>query len=305
MQLNDIIDNNFEDLSMDSLIIYKNNGQIIYEKKDDSIINIRSLSKIVMALACGILIDKKFDEFNTETYIYPILEKKFKITNKNNLKYLKNVKIKHLLTQTVGYRDIILMSKDITNFDKSTLVDYALNYPIYYKAGQHFLYSNAGYLLLSATMQEFIKGSLYEFINENIFEKLGIDKPEWEYYGDYIAGPTKLHLRSRDLLKIAQVISNQGVYDRQRIVSSNWISQMLVKRYKNVKDHPDRHLLDDSAYGYSIWFGKDNIYYGSGLGGQYIVFVDDYIIITTNRTDVNYHHKIKSQLDDIINIIRS
>lgn len=162
--------NKIDKIEMDSLIIYSKDKGILFEEINEEKINIRSIAKFVTSLACGILIDKSNGDFNEDTLIYDILKDKVNISNKKNIPKLKNIRVRDCLTHTMGYRDIILMSKEIGDLDKNSLLDYALSYPLYFEPGEEFLYSNAGYYVLSATMQEYLGFDLYDFINENLFK---------------------------------------------------------------------------------------------------------------------------------------
>lgn len=293
---------NIEKNHIDSLIIYSKDRGILYKEASDNLINIRSIAKFVTSLACGVLIDKSNGNFNEDTLIYDILKDKLRISNTKNIEKLKKIRVKDCLTHTMGYRDIILMSKDIANINKDNLLDYALSYPIYFKPGQKFLYSNAGYYVLAATMQEYLGYDLYTFIDENIFSKLDIMKPKWDSYGKYLAGATKLYLSAEDMFKLGKIIINNGYYENQKIVSSSWIEKMQANLYRPSKDYESTNLLSDDYYGYSLWTGKDNIKYASGTGGQYIIFLQKLgiIIISTNEGDVNKAYLIKNELDGII-----
>lgn len=293
-------------LEMDSLIIYSKDKGILLEEIKDEKINIRSIAKFVTSLACGILIDKSNGDFNEDTLIYDILKDKVNISNKKNLLKLKSIRVRDCLTHTMGYRDIILMSKDIGDLDKDKLLEYALSYPLYSKPGEEFLYSNAGYYVLSAVMQEYLGYDLYEFINKNIFSEVGINNPQWDRYGNCLVGASKLYLGAEDLLKLGKIVIDDGLYDGERIVSSEWIGKISSKFYKNDKDYIDRTYLSDDYYGYGLWTGKDGVTYASGAGGQYLIFLkkEGIIIVACNGGDPNKVPAIKNQLDSIIKSLR-
>lgn len=295
-----------DDLAMDSLIVYSKEEGILFKKADDKIINVRSIAKLVTSLACGVLIDKSNDDFNEETLVYDLLRDRVEISNKKNIDKLKNIRVKDCLSHTMGYRDIILMSKDIENIDKNKLLDYALNYPLYFNPGEEFLYSNAGYYILAAAMEEYLNSNLYYFINENIFDKLEIKDPRWDRYGKYLAGATKLYLNADDLLKLGKLILNNGFYKGKMIVSPNFIGKMTQKINKNDKDYRDETYLSDDYYGYSIWTGKDDIIYASGSGGQYVIILkkEGIIIVATNSGSTDKVPTIKSQINEIIKEIK-
>lgn len=298
--------NKLDKIEMDSLIIYSKYKGILFKESKDLKINIRSIAKFVTSLACGILIDKTNGDFNEDTLIYDILKDKVYISNNNNIPKLKNIRVKDCLTHTMGYRDIILMSRDIGDLDKNSLLDYALSYPLYFKPGEEFLYSNAGYYVLSAAMEEYLGYDLYDFINANIFVKLGIDKPRWDRYGKYLVGATKLYLSADDLFKIGKLLLNKGVYEGERIVSSEWIEKISSKLYKNENNYEDKSILSNDYYGYGLWTGKNGVIYASGTGGQYVIFLEKegIIIVACNSGDPNKVPAIKSQLDFIIKNLR-
>ena len=297
---------NKNELAMDSLIIYSKDGEILFKKSNRKTINVRSIAKLVTSLTCGILIDKSKGDFNEDTLIYDILKDKVNISNRKNLKKLKNIRVRDCLNHTMGYRDIILMSKDIEDKNKDELLDYALSYPLYSKPGEEFLYSNAGYYVLAAAMEEYLNYDLYDFINEHIFKKLDIKNPRWDRYGKYLAGATKLYLDAEDLLKLGKLILNKGLYDQEQIISSNYIEKMGQNLYKNDKDYIDDSYLSDDYYGYSLWTGKDNIKYASGSGGQYVIILEkeSIIIVATNGGTSEKVPRIKNQIDKIIENIK-
>lgn len=297
---------NINKIEMDSLIIFSKDEGILFEKTNEEKINIRSIAKFVTSLACGILMDKSNGDFNEDTLIYDILKDKVKISNKKNLPKLKNIRVKDCLTHTMGYRDIILMSKDIGDMNKDTLIEYALSYPLYFKPGEEFLYSNAGYYVLSAVMQEYLGYDLYDFINDNLFKKLGIDNSRWDRYGKYLVGASKLYLSADDLLKLGILVMNDGVYKGKMVVSSEWIEKISSKVYKNEKDYEDQFYLSNDYYGYGLWSGKDGVTYASGTGGQYVIFLEKegIIIVTCNGGYPNKVPTTKNQLDSIIKSVR-
>lgn len=298
--------NKIDKIEMDSLIIYSKDKGILFEEINEEKINIRSIAKFVTSLACGILIDKSNGDFNEDTLIYDILKDKVNISNKKNIPKLKNIRVRDCLTHTMGYRDIILMSKEIGDLDKNSLLDYALSYPLYFEPGEEFLYSNAGYYVLSATMQEYLGFDLYDFINENLFAKIGIENPSWDRYGKYLVGASKLYLSAEDLLKLGILVMNDGVYKGKMVVSSEWIEKISSKVYKNEKDYEDQSYISNDYYGYGLWTGKDGVTYASGTGGQYVIFLkkEGIIIVAINGGDPNKVPAIKNQLDSIIKSLR-
>lgn len=290
--------------SAESIIIFDNKNNKAIELANDKVFDVRSISKTVLSLACGILINESRGEFNLDTYIYPIIKNKMNLENKKNLAYLKEIKVKHLLTHTTGYRDLLLYSKDIRESDYYDLFDYVINYPLYHRPGTHFLYSNAGYYLLAITMEEYLKYDLFDFVEEKLLKPLGIENRSWGKFGNYIAGATKINLNAYDMLKIGKLIINNGYYDDLQIVDSNYID-LMQKPYNESMYEVKRKYISEDYYGYGIWISERGVVFASGTGGQLIVILKDknMIIVTTNSGSVSKSYKIKSDIDKLVDII--
>lgn len=290
--------------SAESIIIFDNINNKTIEFVNVKVFDVRSISKTVLSLACGILINESRGEFNLESYIYPIIKNKMNLENKKNLAYLKEIKVKHLLTHTTGYRDLLLYSKDIRESDYDDLFDYVINYPLYHRPGTHFLYSNAGYYLLAVTMEEYLKYDLFDFVEEKLLKPLGIENRSWGKFGNYIAGATKINLNAYDMLKIGKLIINNGYYDDLQIVDSNYID-LIQKPYNESMYEVKRKYISEDYYGYGIWISKRGVVFASGTGGQLIVILNDMdlIIVTTNSGSDSKSYKIKSDIDKLVDII--
>ena len=290
--------------SAESIIIFNNINNKTIEFANDKVFDVRSISKTVLSLTCGILINESRGEFNLETYIYPIIKNKMNLENKKNLAYFKEIKVKHLLTHTTGYRDLILYSKDIRESDYDDLFDYVINYPLYHRPGTHFLYSNAGYYLLAITMEEYLKYDLFDFVQDRLLKPLGIENRSWDKFGNYIAGATKINLNAYDMLKIGKLIINNGYYDDLQIVDSNYID-LIQKPYNESMYEVKRKYISEDYYGYGIWISKRGVVFASGTGGQLIVILNDMdlIIVTTNSGSDSKSYKIKSDIDKLVDII--
>ncbi len=290
--------------SAESIIIFDKKNNKTIEFANDKVFDVRSISKTILSLACGILINETGDDFNLETYIYPIIKDKINLENEKNLAYLKEIKVKHLLTHTTGYRDLLLYSKDIRESDYENLFDYVVNYPLYHKPGTHFLYSNAGYYLLAIVMEEFLKYDLFDLVKDKLLKPLGIENRSWGKFGNYIAGATKINLNAYDMLKIGQLIINNGYYDNLQIVDGNYID-LMQKPYQNSMYEVKRKYISEDYYGFGIWISEKGVVFASGTGGQLIVILKDMdlIIITTNSGSDSKSFQIKSDIDKLVDII--
>lgn len=267
-------------LNMNHLLIKKNDTVFLHhfkEKHNKS--DIRSISKTVMTIVLGVIMKQsegeKLPPINENTFIYPIIKDVIQLENRQNLAKLKKVQIKHLLTHTVGFEDVLLMRGDIADMDPFEYVNYVVNYPIIHEPGTYYLYSNAGFYLLAVVLQEFLREDLLSFIEREVFSPLHITDFEWEMYGNYIAGATRLWLRPADLLRFGQLFLQNGKVGGKQLISEEWIKKILtVTNYTPDVDTPNR-IFRRYGYGYGIWLPKDSFYFGHGTDGQTLTVIPE------------------------------
>lgn len=288
-----------------SLLIYDNKSDILLGEPNYISFNTRSIAKTVMAIAYGILIEKSNEKYNLETFIYPYLENELTINNTENLEYIKKLKVKHLLTHTMGYDEPLLMSKDIPTIDNDKLVSYSLNYPIKYEPGRYFKYSNVGYYILSCLMDKLLNEETYEFINNNLFGKIGITNPRWDLYGSHLAGATKLYLSDLDLLKIGKIILGKGKFEGINLVASKYIEMMSTPIVKT-SSFSNYKYISENSYGLGIRISNEGVIFATGTGGQMIAILpkEEIIIVTTNQGYEEFASIIKDDVEKIISCIK-
>lgn len=297
-------DKNDDSLTMHALLIkqveetYSHNFRTEIEPSD-----VRSISKTILTLALGRVMkladEGKYPMINEETFIYPIIKDVVNLKKSTNLETIKKIQIKHLLTHTIGYEDVLLMRDDILNIDPFELLDYVVNYPIVHEPGEYYLYTNAGFYLLSVVLEEFLNEDLTLFLKRELFDPLSIEQFQWDKYGKYVAGATRLWLLPEDLVKFGELFLNQGQVSGEQIISKEWIGKMLnITTYTKELDRPERSFRR-YGYGYGIWLAKDSFYFGHGTDGQRLIVLptEKTIILTlAKQVDTN-------PIDKILNLI--
>lgn len=267
-------------LRMNSFLIQQNDKTYIHHfRNPNQKSDIRSLSKTVMTIALGIVLKQsetgKLPSLSEETFIYPLIKDVIHLKNKQNLAKLKKVKIKHLLTHTIGYEDVLLMRDDIHHMDPFEYVNYTVNYPIIHEPGELYLYSNAGFYLLSVVLQEFLQEDLISFLDRELFAPLQITDYKWERYGHYLAGATRLWLHPEDLLTFGELLLNKGYIGTKQLIRENWIRKMLTISHTTPEVDTRRAMFRRYAYGYGIWLPKNNFYFGHGTDGQILTVIPE------------------------------
>src|SRR5271165_2670345 len=169
--------------------------------------------------------------------------------------------------------------------------------------GRSFSYCTAGITTMGGVLEKATKKKLADFAAANLFMPLGIQQVQWAYSPLGLAqGGGGLRLRSRDLLKLAQLYLNRGTWSGKRIVSDTWVKTSTT---------PHMQIDDDTRYGF-LWWLKDfkagtrsySAYYMSGNGGNKVaVFpeLDMVVVLTsTNYNSKGMHEQTDHLLTDYI-----
>lgn len=275
---------------------FKNNTTSIHNfKKDTSKKDVRSISKTVLTLITGIIIETT--DLSLESEVYPIIKDHINLKNTNNIEMLKKVKIKHCLNHTLGFDKVLMMRDDIKDLKNNDFLNYIVNEKIVYEPGTFYLYSNAGFYLLSAVLQIYLEEDLNSFAKKHFFDRLNIHNYTWEKYGPYLAGATRLWLYPNDLMQIGKLLLNNGIFDEHQLVSKSWIDYMKQKSFETPKQDTPNRLFRRYAYANGMWIAKEkDIFFAHGTDSQMLV-------ISPKDKKIILAQSIHSNLEDVEIII--
>jgi CubicO group peptidase (beta-lactamase class C family) len=266
---------NLDSLNIDSVFVEQDNNieKIFY--KNEELHELRSCSKLLVAMAIGIAIEDKIlvedVPLSLDTKIYPLIQKIVDIKNENNLSKIQKWTIRNLLTHTTGYESQMMSERFIKNIDKNELLNYALNYEIPFDVGIRFAYNNVEPFVLSVFFQETFGVNLKDYINEKIFKKMNIKEFEWDNYGKYCPASTGLYLKHSDFHKIGQLLLNNGKYNGKQIISENWIREMSSMQLETPSAYKPERVLPKIGIGYYTFISRDGYLFRDGSNGQYII----------------------------------
>jgi len=252
-------------------------GQIVLEEYFakyglDSLDHQRSGTKSIMATLIGIAIDKQFiKEIDEPVANYlPGADPR-----------LQEITIKHLLTMTSGFEwDEALSVKEYNTWVSSgDQLGYLLRKPIAERPGSTWNYNSATMHLLSIILTKASGKSTHDFAEEHLFKPLGIQNSRWEQLaGGYHNGGAGLELHPRDMVRLGQVIANQGNYKGEQVISKQFI------RAATSHQEPEPFASDENVgYGYGWWVGEPNgvkVILARGYAGQLIaIFPETQIVV--------------------------
>lgn len=275
-------------LNIDSIFLEKDGqvDKVFYN--DECLHELRSCSKLLVAMAIGIAIDKGM--VSLDTLVYPIIKNVAYIKNKENIEKISKWDIKTLLTHTTGYEEIIMSAKEIKEkqLDTSNIINYALNVDIPYEVGKRFAYNNVEPFILSVFFQEKFGINLSEFIKNNIFDKLDIKEYKWDNYGKYCPGCTGLFLKHSDFHKIGKLLLNDGKYNNIQIIPEEWINEMCKMQFETPEICKKERVLPKYGVGYFTFVSRDGIVFRDGSNGQNIIInKNNNLLITIMSNEPN------------------
>jgi len=164
--------------------------------------------------------------------------------------------------------------------------------------GRSWQYCTAGPTTLGVLLERALKQPLADFARDALFAPLGIPPSgvQWQFQPDGSAMTGGgLGMRSRDLLKFAQLYLNGGMWNGRRVLSADWVKASIT---------PHANARTDIDYGYLWWLqtfhsGGRNWpswgMYGTG-GNKVVVFPDQQVVLV--MTTVNFRVQGAAALTD-------
>lgn len=311
LALRDSIDNNYYE-EVHSVIIIKN-GYLVFEEYypghefsfygqnyHGNIVNFdrdtphitHSATKSIASALVGIAIDNGYIQ-NVDESIFNYFTQYSYLSDS-----LKNsITIKHLLTMTSGLQwnewDVPPTDPtyDVVLFNRSSdPMAYLLAKPVVTIPGSSFYYNGGGIDALGQIVRIASGIDVDAFSGQYLFDPLGITDYQWQrlYPSRIIATHGDVYLRPRDMAKFGFLFLNNGVWDGNQIISTNWVSESMQQHISL----PFLYWAD--SYGYLWWrlnFRINSQDYISikaiGWGGQEI-FIFPQLNMVVVFTGANY-----------------
>ncbi len=289
-------------LSVDSICVYDNGKEECKFFKEDSLHELRSVSKVLIALAYGIALDSKMKlsgggYLTLNTRVEPVLKGLTKISTIENLKKIKQWTIRDLLTYSAGYEKQIFSAKYIKDLDEKDYLSYVLNYPIKNEVGQKYVYNNAEMFVLSIFFQEAFGINIADFVAKEIFAPLGIKDYIWKNFDKYCPGGTGLFLSGKDLFKIGKLILQKGAWDGKQIISRKYIESMCSCQIETPYAVKADRTLPKVAVGFVMNISLDGWVFKDGKNSQFLMVnfeKNQLVCILSSENDVTQTQKIVS-----------
>lgn len=145
--------------------------------------------------------------------------------------------------------------------------------------GTEFAYNSLNTYMLSAIIRRKAGMSMTDFLDQRLFQPMGITGVHWETCPKGIEkGGWGLYIRPEDLAKLGQLVMDGGLWKGERLLSREYLSAATA-----VHAQPPAET-GDFNYGYQIWVGRhENTFLFNGMLGQNVLgFRDSGILVLTN-----------------------
>ena len=256
--------------------------------------NIKSASKSIIGLLTGIAIEKGFIpsiEEPIKTYFPEYFEK-----NPDSLK--ESITIRNLLTMQSGLR-----STSSGNYGAWVIsdnwVEYALDQDFVSKIDGRMVYSTGTSHLLSVIIAKASGMTTKAFADIYLFGPMNIRVGGWDKdpQGNYMGG-NNLSLKPADMVKIGQLMLDDGSYNGEQLISKDWIRDSFgTYTYSNYNPY---------GYGYQWWnqkIGRYQTFFAWGNGGQYIFIIpelESVVVITSSTLNTTPRRSYKNTIFPLI-----
>lgn len=247
-------------------LLLSQNGSVIAQMHfdDDCLRNVYSVTKSFTSTAVGIAWKEGF--LSLEENIVDCFPEEIP---QNPSEYLKHLKVKHLLSMTMGQDRAYLMSDSRSRMQDRDWIRFVLSRPFTDEPGTKFCYTNGGPYLLGILTARRVGKDLASYLYEKIFEPLGFPFPSWEvdpqrnYFGSSGFMATTEHL-----LRFGSLYLNHGNWQGKQLVPEEWVEEVKKPFLKPESKEKD-------GYGYGFWTGPYNTYRADGKYGQYSVIMEE------------------------------
>jgi CubicO group peptidase (beta-lactamase class C family) len=279
--------------NVESLIVYSH-GELRFEKYyngfyKDSLHQIQSQTKSIVALLMGIAIDKGYIKSENEpvSVYFPEYYKK-----EDNLK--SSVTIRDLLTMSAGFEwEEMLPMNDSKNdnmnmFRSYKWLNYALTRPMAKKPFTEFKYNSGNPMIVAGIIEKATNMKLDEFARKYLFNPLNINDFLWQKDSTgFCHAGGGLFLKPMDMLKIGVLVLNNGKWENHQLISEEWIRKTTSSYLSTT--------FDISTYGYFWWIREmkineiktTKVLSAEGAGGQKLYIFPEYKLIIA-FTERNY-----------------
>ncbi|MBO5453881.1 MAG: beta-lactamase family protein [Clostridia bacterium] len=164
-------------------------------------------------------------------------------------------------------------------------------------SGTIWNYDSAGSFILGAMVERVTGKTLVEYLNEKLFNKLGIEGAYMlKCPGGHSWGDSALIMKTMDLFKSARFVLNGGSWNGEQLLNEEYVKTATSNLINNSPFGLNE--VNDLGYGYQFWRTCHNSFYFNGMGCQYAVCSPDKDLIFVINSDTMDAKFLKGEVLD-------
>ena len=266
------------------------NGYIIGKWGDIKRVDMTfSVTKSYLSTTAAIAFDKQLISLDEKLVNY-VWDCKFDDSHNNQITW------HHLLNQSSQWSGNLFGTYDWADRPPRGLTLEEIKKQSLLPPGKDYKYNDVRVNLLSYSLLNVFRIPLPKVLKKYIMDPLGASNT-WRWYGydesmqiidgvevQSVSGGGHfgggMFISSEDHARFGLLFLRDGIWGDERLISSDWIKKMRLPSENN------------SSYGYMWWLNRgqrkwdglsENIYYGYGFGGNYVVVVPDHDLVIIAR----------------------
>ena len=292
------------DVAVPYSIMVLDRGKVVFEKwfegeTSDSLYNVYSISKTVLALAVGCAVDEGL--LSVEDRVIDYFPDKLPQSVSDTL---STMKIKHLLTMTCGMEETPKLLSVFSQNDEFDWIEEFFNSRQTSLPGTRFYYNFFSSYIIAAILQELTGMRVVDYISQRLLEPMHITDLEWkESPAGICVGGWGLYICTEDMAKIGQLILQRGRWNGRQLVPADWVDTMTSNLVESSPSNAytsqwDPALLSDpendhlQGYGYYVWQCRHGVYRAEGMFGNYIIInpAKEIVVAFTSNSNMNQRY---------------
>ena len=286
-----------QNLAVKGMLVYKDDELVArYQPGPEERQNQYSVTKSFTSTAVAFGIQEGL--FSLDDYVLDHFKEEAPEQPSDNL---KKMKLKHLITMSMGFEEPMLMGAMRPLMKEKNWVKYVLNANVSHEPGTVFQYNNAGPYLLGILVQRKSKVSLIEYLTPRLFVPLGIEVPQCEKdpLGNTF-GAGGLVINVTELSRLGLFYLHRGVWNGRRLLPESWFDEASTGFIESEGDEEIGH-----QYGHLFWIMPDGMYRADGKYGQYcIVIPKKNAVVAVNSMQIeNEKDILRAVIRDVLPLI--
>ncbi|MBS2966068.1 beta-lactamase family protein [Actinocrinis puniceicyclus] len=189
------------------------------------------------------------------------------------------ITVHHLLSMTAGHATDSL--DQAWRLEPGDLVKGFLRLPFDAAEGTRHTYDNSTTFILARMVERVTGRGLPEFLDERLFQPMGIDHAEWDRVASGAAfGFHGLHLTTEAVAAFGELLLRGGVWDDRQLVPRTWV-ELATRRHIDCVSFKDDGSDDadfSCGYGYQFWMSRHG-YHGHGAFGQQCMVIPSHDLV--------------------------